>query len=76
MFDFWSRLAILQWCAAISTLTLTAGAIIEYWEKLKHLCRLFLKLVLLRSNEYERCTLRRLFLHTIGPILVVFGIAG
>ena len=74
--DFWSPLSFSQRAAAISTLVLTVGAIIEYWEKLKHLAILFLKWILWRSNPFERCTLRKLALHSLGPIMVVVGIGG
>jgi hypothetical protein len=74
--DFWNNLSFLQWASAISALTLTLGAIAEYKDKLNALAKLFLKLVLLRSNAFERCTLCKLFGHSIGPLLVVLGIAG
>lgn len=72
----WNSLALMQWGAIIATLILTAGAIIEYWEKLKQLLRLSGKWVRGKSNEFERCVFKKLVVHSLGPILVVIGIAG
>jgi hypothetical protein len=73
---FWNNLTALQTAAVISALVLTIGAVIEYWYKLKLLAFLVLKWILRKSTSFDRCVFRRLLLHSIGPILVVLGIAG
>jgi hypothetical protein len=72
----WDSLTALQWAAVVSALVLTIGAIIEYWEKLKLLALLVCKWILRRINPTELCVLRKLAIHSLGPILVVIGIAG
>jgi hypothetical protein len=74
--SLWSSLRALQWAAAVSALILTIGAVIEYWEKLKQLTFLSGKWLLGRSKPFERCVLRKLLVHSLGPILVTLGIAG
>jgi hypothetical protein len=73
---FWNNLTALQAAAVISALILTIGAIVEYWDKLKLLASLLLKWTLRKSTPFDRCVFRKLLLHSIGPILVVLGIAG
>jgi hypothetical protein len=73
---FWNNLTALQAAAVISALVLTIGAIVEYWYKLKLLASLLLKWILRKSTPFDRCVFKRLLLHSIGPILVVLGIAG
>jgi len=73
---FWNNLTALQAAAVISALVLTIGAVVEYWYKLKILAVLALKWILRRSTPFDRCTFNKLFIHAIGPILVVLGIAG
>jgi hypothetical protein len=55
---------------------LIAGAVIEDWPKLKQIGFLTAKWVLFRCNSFERCILKKLILHSVGALLVVFGIAG
>jgi hypothetical protein len=76
LFTLWMRLSLFQKGAAISALVLTLGAVIEDWSKLKQLTRLLWRLVLLRSNPFERCVLRKLLIHSVAPIMVIGGIAG
>jgi hypothetical protein len=73
---FWNNLTALQAAAVISALILTIGAIVEYWDKLKLLAFLLLKWILRKSTPLDRCVFKRLLRHSIGPILVVLGIAG
>jgi hypothetical protein len=73
---FWNNLTALQAAAVISALVLTVGAIVEYWYKLKLLAFLLLKWILRKSTPFDRCVFKRLLFHSIGPILVVLGIAG
>ncbi len=73
---FWNNLTELQVAAVISALVLTIGAVVEYWYKLKLLAFLLLKWILRKSTAFDRCVFKRLLLHSIGPILVVLGIAG
>jgi hypothetical protein len=73
---FWNNLTALQAAAVISALVLTIGAIVEYWDKLKLLASLLLKWILRKSTPFDRCVFKKLLLHSIGPILVVLGIAG
>src|ERR1700691_1506227 len=73
---FWNNLTALQTAAVVSALVLTIGAIVEYWYKLKLLALLVLKWILRKSTAFDRCAFRRLLFHSIGPILVVLGIAG
>jgi hypothetical protein len=72
----WDSLGALQWAAVISALILTIGAVIEYWAKLKLLALLICKWMLGRATAFDRCVLRKLIVHSLGPILVVLGIAG
>ncbi|HXA66433.1 MAG TPA: hypothetical protein VNV82_14835 [Bryobacteraceae bacterium] len=74
--DLWNNLSFFQAASMVAALILTVGAIVEYWPKLKPLTVLLLKLALLRSNKFERCTLRKLLLHAVAPLLVVLGIGG
>ena len=73
---FWNSLTALQAAAVISALVLTIGAVVEYWYKLKLLVVLGLKWILRKSTPLDRCVFNKLFIHSIGPILVVLGIAG
>jgi hypothetical protein len=73
---FWNNLTALQAAAVISALVLTIGAVVEYWYKLKILAVLVLKWIRGKSTPFDRCTFNKLFIHSIGPILVVLGIAG
>jgi hypothetical protein len=72
----WDNLTALQAAAVISTLVLTIGAVIEYWGKIKHLALLTLKWIFRKSTPFERCVLRKMAIYSLGPILVVLGIAG
>lgn len=74
--SFWNSLRALQWAAAMSALLLTVGAAVEYWEKLKHIVRIFAKWVVGKSTAYDRCVLKKLVIHSLGPILVLVGIGG
>jgi hypothetical protein len=76
LIKFWNSLAALQTAAVISALVLAVGAVIEYWHKINLLALLILKWVLRKSTQLDRCVFRKLALHSIGPILVVLGIAG
>lgn len=76
MLNLWDRLSFLQWAAAVSTLILTLGAVWEYEAKLKPLAKLGWRCLLFRASQFERCTFRKLLLHSAAPILVVLGIAG
>jgi hypothetical protein len=73
---FWNSLGELQAAAVISALVLTIGAVVEYRDKLNHLARLALKWICRKSTPYERCVFKKLMIHSVGPLLVVFGIAG
>ena len=73
---FWNNLSALQMAAVVSTLVLVIGAIVEYWKELKLLPPLLLKLILGKSTPFERCVFKKILLHSLGPILVVLGIAG
>jgi hypothetical protein len=73
---FWDSLTALQAAAVISALVLTVGAVIEYWDKLKLLVVLALRWILGKSTPFHRCIFKKLFIHSIGPIFVVLGIAG
>lgn len=73
---WWGSLTVIQWAAVVAAAVLTLGAVIEYWAKIKLLTLLGLKYLLGRSNSFERCVFRKAFIHSIGPILVVLGIAG
>lgn len=73
---FWNSLVAQEVAAVISALVLAIGAVIEYWSKIKVLGLLALKWILRRSTAFDRCTFRRLLIHSVGPILVVLGIAG
>jgi hypothetical protein len=72
----WSNMGFLEFASGLSTLILIIGAVIEEWQKLIILARLTLRMILLRSNSFERCTLKKLAIHSIGPILVIAGIVG
>jgi hypothetical protein len=72
----WDSLSALQWAAVISALVLTVGAVLEYWVKLKLLTLLIGKWAFGKSSAFDRCALRKLLIHSLGPILVVLGIAG
>jgi len=72
----WGSLTVVQWAAVVAAAILTLGAVIEYWAKIKLLTLLGVKYLLGRSNSFERCVFRKAFIHSIGPILVVLGIAG
>jgi hypothetical protein len=74
--EFWNSLTALQAAAVVSALVLTMGAVIEYGEKIKHLALLTLKWIFRKSTPFERCVLRKIAMHSFGPILVVLGIAG
>jgi len=74
--SLWNSLRALQWAAAISALVLTIGAVIEYWDKLKLLTLLICKWLWRKSTAFDRCVFNKLVFHSIGPILVVIGIAG
>jgi len=73
---FWNSLVAQEVAAVVSALVLAIGAVIEYWSKIKLLALLGLKWILRRSTAFDRCTFRKLLIHSIGPILVVLGIAG
>lgn len=72
----WGSLTIVQWAAVVAAAILTIGAVIEYWAKIKLLTLLAAKYLLGRSTSFDRCVFWRIFIHSIGPILVVLGIAG
>jgi hypothetical protein len=73
----WLRnLTFLQWAEAISMLILIVGAIWEYEVKLKPLTRLAWRCISGKASKFERCAFRKLFFHSIAPVLVVLGIAG
>lgn len=74
--SLWNSLWALQWAAVLSALILTVGAVAEYWEKLKALTLLIGKWVLRKSTPFDRCVLKKMLIHSAGPILVVLGIAG
>jgi hypothetical protein len=73
---FWNNLTALQTTAVIFALVLTIGVVVEYRYELKQLAWLLIKLILGKSTPFDRCVLKKLSLHSIGPILVVVGIAG
>jgi hypothetical protein len=72
----WGSLTVVQWAAVVAAAVLTLGAIFEYWVKIKLLTVLALKYLLGKSTPFDRCIFRKLFMHSLGPILVVAGIAG
>jgi hypothetical protein len=72
----WNNSTFLEFASFASTLVLTVGAVIEYWEKIKNLALLGAKWILRRATAFDRCMFRKILLHSIGPILVVFGIGG
>jgi hypothetical protein len=72
----WNSLPFLQGAATIAALILTIGAVVEYREKLKTLSRLLARIMCLRATPFERCAFKKLLGHSLGPILVVIGIAG
>ena len=73
---FWNSLTALQIAAVVSAVVLTVGAVIEYWHHLSTLTLLIAKWSFRRLTPVDRCVLKKLFVHSIGPILVVLGIAG
>jgi hypothetical protein len=73
---FFSALTKTQWAAAVSTLVLTVGVLIEYRELLPKLIKLAGRILTLRSSSFERCVWWRLAKHSLGPILVALGIGG
>jgi hypothetical protein len=72
----WSNPKSLEFLAALSTLILIAGAVIEEWPQLKRIGLLTAKMLMFRSTAFERCVLKRLVTHSTGAILVVVGIVG
>ncbi len=72
----WNSLTAIQWAAAVSAVVLTLGAVLEYRHQLKLLALLSSKWLLRKATPFEVCALKKLLLHTLGPILVVVGIAG
>jgi hypothetical protein len=74
--SIWDNPGSLEFAAALSTIILIGGAVIEDWPKLKQIGFLTAKLVILRCNSFERCVLEKLILHSTGALLVVVGIAG
>ena len=58
--ELWNSLTALQTAAVVFALLLTIGAVIEYWEKIKHLALLTLKWVFGKSTPFERCVLRKI----------------
>jgi hypothetical protein len=73
---FWNNLVFLQVAAVVSALVLTVGAVLEYSHQLKLLTLLTAKWICRKSTLFDRCVFRKLLLHSVGPILVVLGIAG
>jgi hypothetical protein len=73
---FWNSLTALQVAAVVSAVVLAVGAVIEYWNHLSTLTLLAAKWIFRRLTPVDRCVLKKLFVHSIGPILVVLGIAG
>jgi hypothetical protein len=73
---FWNNLTELQAAAIVSSLVLVIGVVVEYRYELKSLSFLLLKWILRKSTPFDRCVLRKILLHSVGPILVVLGIAG
>jgi hypothetical protein len=74
--DTWNNAGFLEVASALSTIILIVGAVIEEWPTLKKIGLLLAKYILIRSTQFERCVLRKLFAHSLGAILVVVGIAG
>ncbi len=72
----WNNLSALQVLAVLSALLLTIGAIVEYKDKIKPIVLLIGKWIFGKSTPYDRCVLRKLLVHSVGPLMVVFGIAG
>ena len=72
----WGSLTVIQWAAVVAAAILTLGAVFEYWLKIKLLILLGVKYLIGRSTSFDRCVFRKTFIHSIGPILVVLGIAG
>jgi hypothetical protein len=66
---FWNSLSVLQWAAVISGAILAIGAVIEYWGKIKLLALLGIKCLLRRWTSFDGCVFRKVFLHSVGPIL-------
>jgi len=52
------------------------GLVLEYKTALWNILRLVIKVLLLRSSPFERCTLRKLSWHSLGAILVTVGVLG
>ena len=76
LFDVWNNSRDLEIESALFTLILVIGATIEYWEELKILAFQTLKVLRFRSLPYEWPVLKKLAFHSLGPILVLVGIAG
>ena len=72
----WDSLTVLQWAAVVSALVLTIGAVVEYRHQLRSLSVLIAKWLVQKATPFEVCTLKKLLIHSLGPILVVIGIAG
>jgi len=72
----WSNPKALEFLAALSTLILIGGAVIEEWPQLKRIGLLTAKMLMFRGTAFERCILKRLVTHSTGAILVVVGIVG
>jgi len=73
----WSLWAVILEIASVaSTLILVVGAALEYRPILEKLAYLLKKAILLKANEFERCILKEMARHSLGPVLVVLGIAG
>jgi hypothetical protein len=73
---FWNSLTELQIAAGISALVLTIGAIVEEWHNLSRLTLIGLKWICKKSTPFDRCVFKKLLVHSIGPLFVVFGIGG
>ncbi len=52
------------------------GLVLEYKTQLLFICRGLLKVVRLKSNSFDRCQLRKLVWHSLGALLVTFGVLG
>jgi hypothetical protein len=76
MSKMWDSLRLFQLLAGLSALILTIGVLIEYGVQLKQLIKLFWKWLLRKATQFEKCVLRKMLLHLIGPILVIIGVAG
>jgi hypothetical protein len=74
--SIWDNARFLEFASALSALVLIVGAVIEDWPKLKQIGLLTAKVIIFRSNSFERCTLKKLIVHSVGAMMVVAGIAG